>query len=330
MRRIAALTMLVLLSSALASAGPIVPRDIAADAKWFGHVDFEAVRSLKIVQDFKDKCPEYPRWQAKAQELSEKLGMNPIEDVLGVTLYSDRYGEHAAVVLVYVKKVDREKMLGFLKEKHPGYKTSEYGSHTLYSWQFGRKGHKQDVTGAFASDTLIVMARDAQPVKAALDVLAGTADKNPGLAKDAPLLQGIPETALVAARASDIPEEFRKTARCWVLASCKSATVFWTEKDGELTKKAQFTTTSAKAATDLKDLVVGFKGLVDLCYGQVPAIAKALDGITAEAEGDSFTSTFTISTADAEAVVRAVLEHKVACPFFGAEHGPKGKHREKK
>ena len=47
----------IVLSVGFVSAGPIVPKDVGADAKWFGHVDFEAVHSMKLVQDLKGQCP---------------------------------------------------------------------------------------------------------------------------------------------------------------------------------------------------------------------------------------------------------------------------------
>ena len=71
----------------------------------------------------------------------------------------------------------------------------------------------------------------AEQVKAALDVLDG---KKPGLAKDAPLLKGIATKALFASRGIDVPEEYRKTARCPVLQNCKAATAVWTEKGGQI------------------------------------------------------------------------------------------------
>jgi hypothetical protein len=207
MKRFAVIMAVVLLSAGFATAGVLVPRDIGADAKWFGHVNFEAIRSMKLVQDLKNQCPAHERWQAKMQELSQKLGMNPMEDVLGVTLYSNRYGEHVGVGLIYVKNLDRQKMLSLLKEKHPDHKTSEYASRTLYTWTLGHRGKKMELTGAFASDTLIAIGADAEQVKAALDVLDG---KKQGLAKDAPLLQGIPETALLASEESTFPRSIAR------------------------------------------------------------------------------------------------------------------------
>ena len=313
MRRIAALTVMVLLSAGYASAAAMAPQDIGADAKWFGHVNFEALRSLKLVQDLKDKCPVHQHWQAKMQELSQKLGMNPMEDVLGITLYSNRYGGHVGVGLVYVKNLDRQKMVGLLKEKHPDCKTSEYGSRTLYTWKVKYQGKKMDLTGTFASDTLIAIGADAERVKAALDVLDG---KKPGLAKDAPLLQGIPETALIASRGIDVPEEYRKTSRCPVLQNCKSGSVVWTEKDGEITGKFDFITDSEATAKNFKAIVDGFKALSALRYNYLPAVMKLTDAITCETKGESFTATFATSTTDIESAVNAVVEQK-------AEHAKK-------
>jgi hypothetical protein len=97
MKRFTALTAMLLLSAGFASAGPLVTKDIGADAKWFGHVNFDAIRSIKLVQEWKDKCPVHQDCQAKMEELAKKLGMNPMEDVLGATLYSSRYGGQVGV-----------------------------------------------------------------------------------------------------------------------------------------------------------------------------------------------------------------------------------------
>ena len=96
---LAALAVIVFLSAHFVSAGPIVPKDIGADAKWFGHVNCEAIRSMELVRDLKDKCPMCQQCQAKMDTLTEKLGMNPMEDVLGATLYSTRYDGQIGVGL---------------------------------------------------------------------------------------------------------------------------------------------------------------------------------------------------------------------------------------
>jgi hypothetical protein len=322
MKRLAALTAMVLLTAGLASAGPIVSKDISADAKWFGHVNFDALRSMKLVQDLKEQCPFHKQCEAKMGELAKKLGMNLMEDVLGATLYSSTYGGQVGVVLVYVKKLDREKMVGLLKEKHPDHKTSEYGKRTLYSWTVGHHGKKMDLTGTFASDKLVVIGAGAEQVKAALDVLDG---KKPGLEKDAPLIKGIPKNALMACRGIDVPEDYRKTTKCPVLHVCKSASVMWTEKNEQITGKYEFVTVSEETAKSFKAIVEGFKALGELRFSNVPAVTKVMDGLKCKVKGESFTATFAMSTDDVEAAVKAMMEQKKAHPQPKKQPGPKEK-----
>jgi hypothetical protein len=307
MKRFVALAAIVLLSAGVVSAGPIVPKDIDANAKWFGHVNCEAIRSLKLVQDLKDKCPIHQQCQAKMEELAKKLGLNPMEDVLGATLYSDRYGGQVGVVLIYVKKLDREKIVGLLNEKHPDHTTSEYGKRILYSWTAKHHGKKMELTGTFASDTLVVIGAGAEQVIAALDVLDG---KKPGLPADAPLIKDIPKTALFASRGIDVPEDYRKTTKCPVLHNCKSASAVWSEKDGQITGSYEFVTVSEDTAKNFKAIVEGLRAMGELRYSDVPAVKKVMDGLRCSAEGDSFTATFTTSTADVESAVKAVMKRK--------------------
>ena len=49
MRRLALLVTFLLVLAAVAQAGPVVPGDISEDAKWFGHVNVQAIHSVEIV-----------------------------------------------------------------------------------------------------------------------------------------------------------------------------------------------------------------------------------------------------------------------------------------
>ena len=139
-----------------------------------------------------------------------------------------------------------------------------------------------DLTGTFASDKLIVIGADAEQVKAALDVLDG---KKPGLAKDAPLLKGIPENALFASRGIDVPEDYRKTTKCPVLHNCKAATAVWTEKDGQITGKYEFATVSEETAKNFKAIVDGLKAMGELRCSDIPAVKKVMDGLKVQCQG---------------------------------------------
>jgi hypothetical protein len=313
------LTAIVLSSASSVLAGPIMPKDIGADAKWFGHFDCEALRSMELVKNLKDKCPMQQQCQAKMEILAEKLGMNPMEDILGVTLYSTRYDGQVGVGLIYVKKLDRKKMASLLAEKHPDHKTIEYGSHTLHMWTVDHQEKKMDMTGTFATDNLIVIGVDADQVKLALDVLDG---KKPCLTEDAPLLKDIAKNALFACRAIDVPETYSKNGRCVVLQNCKAATVVWKEANGQITGNYEFTTDSEEAAKNFKAMVDGFKAMAELHHGNIPAIKKILNDLQCNAKGDMFTAAFTASEGDVEAAIKALIDSN-ACPMFKMLHDRK-------
>jgi len=174
-------------------------------------------------------------------------------------------------------------------------------------WTIKHHGKEMNLTGAIASDKLVVIGADAEQVQAALDVLDG---KKPSLAEDSPLLKNIGKNALMACRAIDVPEAYRKTTRCPVLKDCRAATAIWTETNGQITGRYEFTTDSEETAKNFKAIVDGLKAMGQLHYSDIPAVKKIMDGLNCSAEGDSFTATFTASTPDVEAAVKAIMERK--------------------
>ena len=77
MKRFVALTAIVLLSAGFASAGPIVPKDIGADAKWFGHVNCEAIRSIETRPGLEGQVPHPPAVPSQDGRTGEEAGDEP-------------------------------------------------------------------------------------------------------------------------------------------------------------------------------------------------------------------------------------------------------------
>ena len=92
MKRFVTFTAIMLFSVGMASAGPIVSKDIGTGAKWFGHVNCEAIRSLKLVQDMKDKCPVHKQCQAKMARIRQEVGDESDGGRAGSHALFDRYG----------------------------------------------------------------------------------------------------------------------------------------------------------------------------------------------------------------------------------------------
>lgn len=324
MKKIVGFGLVVFVLTSVAQAGPLEPAQVAADAKWFGHVNVEAIGAVPLVKECRQQCEKNEHAKAKIKEVTDKLGMNPMDDLLGITVYATQYEGDVGVGLFSVRKMDREKLVALFKQKHPDHKTAEYAGRTLYTWTEHHHGKEMTLTGTFANDKTILIGADAEHVKAALDVLDG---KKPALAKDAPLIQGLAKNALFVSRAVDVPAEYRQTTKCPVLRVCSAASVQWTEKGGQLSGKYDLTADSPETAKNLKAAVDGMKALVELRFGTLESVKKVLSGVQCKAKDNLFSASVKVSLGDlraaAEDVKQQVKQHI-------QEHGKKrGKERAK-
>ena len=139
--------------------------------------------------------------------------------------------------------------------------------------------------------------------------------------------RALPRVPSSLAESIDVPETYRKIARCPVLQNCKAATVTWTAKDGQITGKYKFTTDSEETATKFKIIVDGLKAMGNFDVVASRPSRRSCDGLTSRAKGDSFAATFTASTADIEAAIKAATREKKVCPLCQKECGPQENHK---
>jgi len=307
MRKCVVAAVCLLFVSSVAQAGPVVPGDIAHDAKWFGHINIEAVHSMEAVQDLRAKMEENDRVKDRMAEMAKKTGVNPAEDLLGVTIYATQYEGDVGVGLFYLKKFDAEKLVAMLKEKHSDVQTSNHGDRVLYTWLVKHRRGEMELTGAIASENLIVIGAGEAEVKAALDVIGGKKD---GLEADASLLAAASKNSLFASNAIDVPSDYQKTTKCPVLKKCDAASVNWMEKKGKITAKYEFTTKSEEMANGFKGIIDGAIAMADLRIKKMDAVKKVLDGLKYKAKGNVFSVTWKTTTDDIEAAVKQAMESR--------------------
>jgi hypothetical protein len=259
---------------------------------------------MEIVQEFRAKMDEDGRLNDRMQGVSQQIGMNPMEDLLAVTVYSTQYEGDVGVGLFYVKKVDRKKLLSVMEERQPDHETSQHGDHTLYTWTVKHRRGEIELTACFATKQLIVIGSDEGHVKAALDTID---DENDGLDADSALLAGASKKSLFVSNAVDVPSDYLKMTKCPVLRKCSAASANLTEKKGKITAKYVFTVDSEETAS-------GFKGMVDAALamgrsraGDVEAVTKVLDGVESKAKGEVFSLTWKTTTDDIQAAVKQMM-----------------------
>lgn len=323
--KIRMLTLAVVVAVAgIAQAAPLVPAHLPSDAKWVIHVNLEQVRSSDLVEPWREKWEKHERVQEKIKEATEKMGLNPMKDLLGATVYDTKYGRHNGVALIHLSKSDPKKMVALFEKKHPDHKTTKVGDRTIYSWKVKSRRHgEHGMAGTFANDNTIVLSRSVDEVKNALAVIDG---KSKAMAADGDLVDGLAKKSMMVARAIDVDPEYMKVTRCPVLKRCTSATVQWLERKGNLVGRYAFETESEDTAKDFKAVVDGLKGLAALRFGSDKEVSKVLDGLNAKAKGKELNITFKASTED---ILTAAKKHMGKHGKRWHKHGHKHHHKDK-
>ena len=137
MKRILAITAGALIFAAAAcsaQAAPLEPATIAANAKWFVHIDFDALRESKIGAYIHEKATRDEHVQKMEAKLKEKIGLDLHKDLHSATLYGTTFAPHTGVLIVYAH-ADGKKFMADLKSK-PDFialKTAD-GKHDIYSY----------------------------------------------------------------------------------------------------------------------------------------------------------------------------------------------------
>jgi hypothetical protein len=306
LKRVLAAVALVALFVAPVAAGPLVAGHIPADAKWVCHLNVDAVRASDLAKACHEHCSKQEGYEKKLQACTDKLGMNPMQDILGVTVYDTTYERHHGVVLVHVRKVDKNKLLALLKEKHPDHKVSEHAGRKLYTWTAKKRWHgEHEMTACMADNKTIVMSRCPKRVQKALDVIMG---KGKSLAEDSPLLERVPKKAMLVARAIDVDVEYKKTTRCPVLKNCSSASATFQEKKGTLSVQYQLVADTEEKAKRFKAIVDGMQAMAALRFADDEAAASLANALKTKAKGTAVSITWKAPTEDILSVMKKKME----------------------
>lgn len=292
----------------MAAAAPVAAEHIPAEARWFCHFNLDTVRALPGVAEWLARCASDPAAQARLAAWSDKLGMNPREDLLGVTLFSSQYAGGTGVALIHLRKLDRDKLITALRERHPDCTTAEHGARTLYTWTTRSRHGPKQLTGAFGNDQTLVIGTSADEVKQALDTLDGN---KPAHAQDSPLLAGISPNALFVSRGIGVLAADRAATRCPVIRACESAFVQWQQQNGALTAEYRIEAESPEQARAFQTVVDGLVAFARLRGGNSEAVSRLLAGLSYGAQGNRFDLTW---KADLEDLRRLVEQFQGGCP----------------
>ncbi|MDA0833276.1 MAG: hypothetical protein O2955_09310 [Planctomycetota bacterium] len=292
----------------LTQAGELMPAHVGADAKWVVHVNIEAIKAIPPVKEMHEKFLQKDKVQAKVKEISTMLGMNPTEDIFGVTAYSASYEQHKGVALIYVRNANRDKLVELFSRKHPDHKSTKYGDRTIYSWTESHRGCETKLSGTFASDGIILMGSGDDIVQTALDVIDG---KKTAAGADAAILSGANANDLFFVKAVDIPEELTKKAKSKFPLNISGGMAQWQYSDNQVSAHYEVNARSAETAQALKGVVDGVKAGGILRYQELADVLKVINALSTEVNDQTMTVNFSSSLDEIKAgVEQAKKNHK--------------------
>ena len=273
-----ALTLLVWQRPALA--GPVDAKHLAADAKWYIHLDVEAAKQTAVYAQVLDVVKaQFPLEDTVAQ-LKQFIGVNPLTDITGVTIYNNSFEKDVAAVLIYAK-VDRALLLQAIAQ-NPDYKEHVYGKHTLNTWTDNNDGKSK--SGCFYGDGMILMSDKLDTLKLAVDVLDGTKPAGSALVKE-------PAKGAFLYASADLAQSDDKNVS-QLLSNSEAATAFIGERESNLVVSVNLTAKTAQQANDIKNMLEGLKSLGRLGAGDLPTAAGLIQKVQVTVDGTKILASF--------------------------------------
>jgi hypothetical protein len=282
--RVAVLAAAMLASAAVPlAAAPLDLTAVPADAKWLMHFDMDAARDSIVVQRAWERMLKMHPHAGGMMDMAAKMtGMDPRKDLRDVTAWGFDTDKRNGVMVVR-GKVNRE-LLEKMVEKAADHKTMKHGDYTLHAWTHkgwrGRRGAQ--VVGAFHRDDVMVFGRAPDKVKAALDVLDGTAG---GVNGEGPLAGRVRPGSILVARAAAVDPE----TKCPVLKQGRAFRVAMGENAGQSFYRARLEMESRAAADAVEDVVKGFTALGRLRWGDDADALQLVNAVQVDVAGETCT-----------------------------------------
>ncbi len=302
-------------------AAPLDEKQVAADATWLGHVDFDAVRSSTIVRHMYERAKEkHPGMEDKMKMATQMLGMDPRHDLHGATFYGKQVGKETGVMILDAK-LDQQRLLDW-GSKAPGHESAKHGDRELHSWPRPDRSHATVVAATF-DDNHLVVASSFDELRAALDVLDGKArsladsSKGEGSKGEGSKLSGIvpPGTTMlfrvIGVSKAELP------CKDSVARQTESFRMVTGENEGKSFFRVRVTMTTDEAAAQMVQVAEGAKAMASLKCADDASCKKLVEPVRIEREGKSL---IVLWKAPADDVWAFIKDHEQCLEQLAAMH----------
>jgi hypothetical protein len=280
-----------------AHAAPMDLNQVAADARWLGHLDFDAMRESSVVQNMMKQG----KHKAHMAFVNRMLGINPAEDLHGMTFYGTEIGKHTGVMIVQAS-MDRERLTGMAR-RLPNHQVVKHRHHQVHHWTHKpRHGSRnRHVAAAFHGDHSLVFASSADLLGRALDVLDGKAQS---LTQDSPLAGRIPPDTTMLLRAEGLSKA-GLPEKCKLANRTRSFRLVTGEHDGQSFFRSRSIMTDKEVAAQVRALLEGLRALGQIHVGDNQTGQRLVNDLRIKTRGTTVTVLWKGSAKDVWTIIEA-------------------------
>jgi len=288
-------------------ARPLQRSDVAADAVWVVHLDFDGLKPTVIGQYILEQM-NTPEARARLAAFQAVFSFDPRTQLHGVTLYGTGSAPEDGVLVVYAD-FDPSRLVTLARAAKDSQQTA-YRQHTIYSWMDEHKkrrdgGHPR--TYAAIDGARVVFGQRENRVSQALDVLDGA---TPSLASTRlfPQLGAVGDTSFIeaAARRMDFAQ-FNANAAVFRLA--KYARFQLKEVGKQVSATLTLEATDEEIAANMASIGQGLIALMKLQKDK-PESTKLAQVLSLKQEGPQVVVTARLPADEVLGMLKAAAAHK--------------------
>ncbi|MBO94767.1 MAG: hypothetical protein CMI32_07715 [Opitutales bacterium] len=265
-----------------ASANQLDLSQVADDANWVMHMDFDASRSSKIGSFILDKIEGNEEAVERIEKMKTTFGVD-MKGFSSLTMFGN--GEHKKGIAILTGGLNVKKLIDFA-ELNESLQTSRVGRHEIHSFN---KDKRHPMAFAALKGNVIVGGPDADFVSRGINLVKGKAASREPIGLLGELRQIIAKPGFIAyldvAKAAKFHD--LKEGEAAMVEKIDSAGVVAGETDGELKMAAILKTADEETAKQVEDMVRGMLAMAALSKESDPRLAKILESQSVKRDGNS-------------------------------------------
>lgn len=286
--RIAALMVLVAGLSPFAAAAS-GPEDVSSGSKWYMHIHMSRLVESALGQRLLERRDLGPESQT-VRRIEHWAGFNPLTDVNEVLVFHHSFDDPNAVIVLYGSFSPEG--IGERAELADDYEAIEVAGRAGHRFQMRtRRGEQR--AHAVVDESWLAISGDRAALAEAVEVLAG---ERAGVGAGATLLAPRVDGALVEAGAMDFHGMHDRHSE--LIEAVEVLHVVVAEADRGVDLRTRLVAVGQAEAIQLTDMLRGFKALAQLRQDQDTRLARALEALRIERDGNQVNVRLTGSIED--------------------------------